>query len=225
MCERYALPEQLAAEREFVPTQAWWKFTRRLNVAAPQYVPAIRVHDGQSEGVMMRWGLIPSWAEGKVTGEVARCIEADQIERSNQHREPWLASQRCILPVAGFYAWQLTRARYRQPYFVQLLDRSVFGVAGIWDRSVTEDDDVVESCSIVQVPANDLMRQIANTEHDMLAILQRKHYATWLHGTPGEAKSALQPYRSEAMQAYAVSPRVNSTAADDLALIRPVSWN
>ena len=159
MCERYALPEQLAAEREFVPTQAWWKFTRRLNVAAPQYVPAIRVHDGQSEGVMMRWGLIPSWAEGKVTGEVARCIEADQIERSNQHREPWLASQRCILPVAGFYAWQLTRARYRQPYFVHLLDRSVFGIAGIWDRSVTEDDDVVESCSIVRVSANDLMRQ------------------------------------------------------------------
>jgi putative SOS response-associated peptidase YedK len=69
------------------------------------------------------------------------------------------------------------------------------------------------------------MRQIANTEHDMPAILQRKHYATWLHGAPGEAKSALQPYRSEAMQAYAVSPRVNSTAADDLALIRPVSWN
>src|SRR6202451_1845353 len=216
MCERYALPEQLAAEREFVPTQAWWKFTRRLNVAAPQYVPAIRVHDGQSEGVMMRWGLIPSWAEGKVTGEVARCIEADQIERSNQHREPWLASQRCILPVAGFYAWQLTNARYRQPYFITLLDRSVFGLAAVWDRSVGEDDDVIESCSIICVPPNELMMAVANTDGRMPAILRRRDYQTWLRGTPVAAKATLRPHGQRGMQAHAVSPRINSTAPDDV---------
>ena len=63
MCERYVLPDQAAAEREFLPAQPWWKFKASFNVAAQQYVPAIRIHDGQSEGTMLRWGLIPGWAK------------------------------------------------------------------------------------------------------------------------------------------------------------------
>jgi putative SOS response-associated peptidase YedK len=220
MCERYILPDQAAAEREFMPGQAWWKFAPKFNVAPQQYVPAIRLHEGQSEAVMMRWGLIPSWAEGKATADPAACVEIDRIERSNATQAPWQNGQRCILPVAGFYAWQLTSEKYRQPFFVRLLDRSVFGLAAIWDRSVSEDDDVIESCSVICVPANELMADIANTEHRMPAILRRRDYQTWLRGTPLEAKAALQPYRPEWMQAYAVSPRINSIAPDDRGLIR-----
>ena len=49
MSERYALPDQVAAEREFVPAQTWWKFEARFNVAAQQRVPAIRggAHDDE----------------------------------------------------------------------------------------------------------------------------------------------------------------------------------
>jgi len=221
MCERYALPDQRAAEREFVPAQAWWKFTARFNVAGQQYVPAIRMHERQSEAVMMRWGLIPSWAEGKPTAEPPTCIDADQIECSAMHRAPWLNGQRCILPLAGFYAWRLTSAKFRQPYFVRLIDRSVFAIAGIWDRSEAEDGDVTESCSIIRVPANDFMSTIANTERCMPGILRRRDYETWLRGTPVEAKGALLPYRSDWMQAHEVSPRINSAALDDSSLARP----
>ena len=68
MCERYVLPDQITVEREFLPARAWWSFTINFNVATQQYVPAIRCHDAQSEAVMMRWGLIPSWAQGKWIG-------------------------------------------------------------------------------------------------------------------------------------------------------------
>ena len=219
MCDRYVLPDQAAAEREFLPARAWWKFTARFNVAAPQYVPAVRIHDGQSEGMMLRWGLIPSWAEGQPTSEATACAEIDRIERSNVYRMPWLSGQRCILPASGFYAWQLTRAHYRQPYFVHLINRSVFGLAAVWDRSVADDDDVIESCSLIRVPANELL---ADFTLRMPAILRRRDYDTWLRGTPVEAKAALQPYNPAWMQAYAVSPRVNSTAPDDAGLIVPV---
>jgi putative SOS response-associated peptidase YedK len=220
MCERYVLPDQVTAEREFTPARAWWNFTAKFNVAPQQYVPAIRWHDGQSEAAMMRWGLIPSWAEGKCIGAPPACVEIDEIQNSPTFRMPWLNSQRCILPVAGFYAWHLTAAKYRQPFFVRLLKRSVFGLAGIWDRSVGEDDDVIESCSVIRVPANELMMNIANSR--MPAILRRRDYQTWLRGTPGEAKATLQPYKPHWMQAYAVSPRINSTAPDDPDLIRPI---
>jgi putative SOS response-associated peptidase YedK len=171
---------------------------------------------------MLRWGLIPSWAEGRPTGDATVCAEMDRIERSNIYRMPWLSGQRCILPVSGFYAWQLTSANYRQPYFIRLANRTVFGLAAVWDRSVAEDDDVIESCSVIRVPANDLLADIANADSRMPAILRRKDYDTWLRGTPVEAKAALQPYNPALMQAFAVSPRVNSTEPDDAELIRPV---
>jgi putative SOS response-associated peptidase YedK len=222
MCDRYALPDQTTAEREFLPAQAWWKFATRFNVAPQQYVPAVRVHDGQTEGMMMRWGLIPSWAEGRPTGKPTACTDVDRIEQSNIYRMPWLSSQRCILPVAGFYLWQRTRESYRQPYFASLLNRSIFGLAAVWDRSVGEDDDVVESCSIIRVPANELLADIANADGRMPAILKRRDYDTWLKGTPVQAKATLQPYKSEWMQVHAISPRINSNEADDSGLIQPV---
>ena len=171
---------------------------------------------------MMRWGLIPSSTLGQPGARGVLGVELEQIERGEAFRGPWLNSQRCILPVSGFYVWQLTGEKYRQPFFIRLLDRSVFGLAAIWDRWVGEDDDVIESCSLVRVPANELIAPIANTDQRMPAILRRKDYDRWLRGTPVVAKAALQPYEAQWMQAYPVSPRVNSVAYDDLGLIQPI---
>ena len=223
MSERFTIPDQLTAEREFLPQRAWWKFEARFNVAAPQYVPAIRMHDGQSEAVMMRWGFIPAWAEGKAGRHPARRVSVDRIARSNTYRAAWLEGQRCIMPFSGYYEWQLTAAGHRQPWYVRVTDRSVFAVAGIWDRSVNEDDDdVVESCSVICVPANELLKEIATSGQRMPAILRRKDYSTWLSGTPAAATAVLQSYPPELMRAYPVSPRINALDADDPGLIAPL---
>jgi putative SOS response-associated peptidase YedK len=168
---------------------------------------------------MMRWGLMPASAEGRA-GESPAIIELTEIMASPIFRGPWLEGQRCILPMSGFYAWQLTNRRYRQPHFIRLLDRAVFGVAAVWDRSVAEDDDVIESCSIICVPPNALIVRVANTDGRMPAILRRKDYQTWLRGTPVAAMAMLHPYNMGGMQAYPVSPRINSTEPDDLGLIQ-----
>ncbi len=222
MCERFAVPDQAAAEKEFAPGKAWWRFTARFNVGGNQCVPVIRLHEAQREAVMMRWGLIPAWAEGKLDTEPPRYIAGDLIERSPIHREAWMAGQRCILPASGFYVWELTAGRYRQPYFVRLIDRPVFGIAGVWDRSVAEDDDVIEGCSLICVPPNELLRRIGNTHRSMPAILRRDDYDRWLRGTPLVAKSALHPCDASQLRAVPVSPRVNSLRADDEGLVRPV---
>jgi len=222
MCQRYAVPDQVTVEREFLPDRAWWNFTAKYNVAPKQYVPAIRRHDGKSEAVMMRWGLIPASAEGRA-GESPTIVDVEAILDSPVFRTPWLEGQRCILPMSGFYAWQLTNRRYRQPHFVRLLDRSVFGVAAVWDRSVAEEDDVIESCAMLCVAPNDLMIRVANTDGRMPAILRRRDYQAWLRGTPVEAKAALQSYKQNWMEAYRVSPKINSPSVDDATLILPAS--
>jgi hypothetical protein len=48
MCERYVLPDQATAEREFLPARAWWSFTAKYNVASQQYVPALHTVGGGS---------------------------------------------------------------------------------------------------------------------------------------------------------------------------------
>ena len=223
MFERYVIPRQSLAELEFAPDRRWWRFEPRFNVGAQQYVPAIRLHGEQSEGLMMRWGLICAWEECRPDALPPPVIADDEILNSARHRDPWLNSQRCILPVAGFYAWRLTPEHYRQPYFVQLPDRSVFGVAGIWDCSQGEDEDVIESFSIIIVPAHDRLREAANCGPALPAILRRKDYAAWLRGSPEEAMAATCASVPMNLLGYAVSPRINSLAVDEPTLIQPVA--
>src|SRR5579885_3353473 len=149
MCERYVVPDQMLAERELAPEHAWWRFSASFNVAPSRYVPAVRLHEGRSEAVMMRWGLIPAWAKGDMSAGNWLRLSCGALESSPLFRGPWLDGRRCILPFAGFYTWRLTAAGYRQPYFVQARDRPVFAVAAVWDRTETEEGDVIEGCAIL----------------------------------------------------------------------------
>ncbi len=61
----------------------------------------------------------------------------------------------------GFYAWQMTWQGHRQPFFVRLVNRSVFGVAAVWDRTEVEDgDDVIEGSALITVPPNQLLMEL-----------------------------------------------------------------
>jgi putative SOS response-associated peptidase YedK len=223
MCERYVLPRQEDAEREFVPAHRWWKFTPSFNVSFPQYVPVLRRHDGAVEGVMMRWGLVPASAEAEPLADEKPDLPFEWVGQTPDTRDAWLNSQRCILPMSGFYLWHLTDRRYRQPYFVSVTDRSVFGVAALWERSEGGDDDVIESFTIITVPANPLVARLDRSGGRMPAILRRKDYPTWLSGTPVQAKAVLHAYPDTWMRAYPVSPKVNSPRNDDASLIRPIA--
>jgi putative SOS response-associated peptidase YedK len=223
VCERFVIANQAVVELEFPALHAWWRFGASFNVSTRKNVPVIRLHEGASEGVMMRWGLIPDWAEGDARKACTTHAPVEQLDRDKAFSGSWWRSQRCILPLSGFYGWQLTPQHYLQPYFVRLVNRSVFGVAGVWDRSVDkEEDDVIESCAIITVPPNPLLADVHNTSQQMPAILHRDEYGPWLHGSTARARSLLRTYPQERMVAHAVSPRINSLKYDDEQLIRPV---
>ncbi len=222
MCERYALPEQRIAERELSPKCRWWRFSASFNVAPSRYVPSVRLHEGQSEAVMMRWGLIPAWAHGDMSAGHWLRLSCDRLEHSPLFRGPWLNGQRCILPFAGFYTWRLTDAGYRQPYFVHASGRPVFAVAGLWDRTETEDGDVIEGCAILTVPANSQLASIQTATREIPAILNTEDFDVWLRGTPAEARDRLRTSPEALLTTHAVSPRINSLAYDDEGLVRAV---
>jgi putative SOS response-associated peptidase YedK len=113
----------------------------------------------------------------------------------------------------------------KQPYFIYIADRAVFGFAALWDRSIAADGTAIESCVHITMPANALMSDIHNTgnnPHRMPAILRAEDHRAWLEGTIDEARGTLVPYPADLMVAYAVSTRVNSPKNNDATLITPV---
>jgi putative SOS response-associated peptidase YedK len=223
MCDRFVIANQAAVEREFSLSHAWWKFSPSFNVSTRRNVPVIRLHDGESEGVMMRWGLIPDWAEGDARKACTTRASTAELDSNKEFSGAWWRGQRCILPLSGFYGWQLTPQNHRQPFFARLVNRSVFGVAGLWDRSVNkDDDDVIEGCAILTVPQNPLLADVHNTSACMPAILHRDDYEPWLRDSTACARALLRTLPQDRMVAHPVSPRINSLDCDDEQLIRPL---
>jgi len=225
MCERLVIPGRAEVEQDLSVLNPWWSFETRFNVAVTHKVPAARMHAKESEGVMMRWGLVPAETkleESAPIGTGIATVAAADISASPELRNVWMSAQRCIVPLAGFYVWQLNGKGYRQPYYARAVNRPVFGVAALWDRFVAAGDDVIEGCALVTVPTNSLLAELGDEVRRMPAILDRDAYTTWLSGRPAEALELLRTYSAERMVRHAVGPRVNVLEIDDSSLIRPI---
>ncbi len=171
----------------------------------------------------MRWGLVPASAKGDVARPGYARVRADTLQSAEDFRTAWTFGQRGIVPLAGFYVWQHTPAGHRQPYYVRVVNRLVFGVAVLWERSVTDHDDVVESCALLTVPPNALLAEIDHTTVQMPAILRRQDYNTWLQSSVSEAAGLLETYPETAMVTHPVAPYVNHLEFDEPRLIYPAA--
>jgi putative SOS response-associated peptidase YedK len=224
MCGRYVTKDQAAIERAFSIVKPWWRFQASYNVAPTQQVPVVRTAKGVREGVMLRWGLVPFFARGVPPKFSTINARLESVETTASYRGAWQRGQRCIQVASGFYEWHVGSDGRKQPFFIHLSDREIFGFAGLWDRSFKSDGTVIESCSHITMPGNALMRDIHNAgshPYRMPAILRQEDHEAWLSGTTDEARKVLVQYPADLMVAYAVSPRVNKPENDDPALIEP----
>jgi len=221
VCERYVIPNQSEVEREFRVAQPWWKFTAHFNVAPQKPVPVLCGAHAFDASPSAQWGLIPEWAEGDASKACAPHMLAERLVHDPITRGAWATRRRCILPALGFYVWRMTPMRYRQPYFVRPLNRGTFGIAALWDRTVQEnDDDVVESCTIVSVTSLSTLGEANGLA--VPAILRRDDYECWLNADPDTATGLVNATARQPLTAHAISPRINSLAYDDARLIESV---
>ena len=232
MCGRYVTPDEASIERAYALTARQWgpwmneAYSASYNVAPSQRVPVFRVIrdvEGQRQLEPMRWGLVPFWAKGEPPRYSTINATIEKLETAPTWRGPWKRGQRCIMPAAGFYEWHEQPDGTKRPYYIRPADEDeVFSIAGLWERSRTDDGEDVLSCALITMPANELMAEIHNTKQRMPAILAPEAVETWLTGTPEQAKALLQPYPSEFMRAHPVSKRVNSPRNNDPELVAPV---
>jgi putative SOS response-associated peptidase YedK len=179
------------------------------------------MHERESEGVMMRWGLAHMSAGGTINFTSRGSVRSDALKSAQDLGRMWVCGQRGIVPLAGFYLWQRVPAGYDQPYYVRLVNRPVFGVAALWERAEAN-DEVIESCALVSVDANPLLAEIDPATGQMPAILRSEDYNAWLSSGVAQANDLLRPYPHTRMVCHPVAPFVNHLEFDEPRLIRPV---
>jgi len=219
MAQRLVIPSREEVDGELSVARPWWQFSVRFNVAISQSVPVARMHERESEGVMMRWGLAQKTAGGTINLTSCGSVRRDALKSGQDLHRMWTHGQRGIVPLAGFYLWQRAPAGYHQPYYARLVNRAVFGAAALWERAETH-DEVIESCALITVDANPLLSEIDPTGQ-MPAILRSEDYNAWLSSSVGQANELLAPYPHTRMVCHPVAPYVNHLEFDDPSLIRP----
>jgi putative SOS response-associated peptidase YedK len=219
MCGRYVLAEINALAARFGVADDLPSVAPRYNVAPTQTMPVVVKHSPNSL-VLMRWGLVPSWAKEGKTEQTLINARAETLAQKPTFRR-LLASQRCIVPASGFYEWQQTGAG-KVPHYIGLKDEPLFGFAGLYDHWTDAQGAEVLSYTIITTAPNALMAPIHNR---MPAILGRDEEEFWLNPDETEAERLLpllKPYPAEQMKATPVSRAVNNVRNDGPGLVQAV---
>ncbi len=220
MCGRYTLstPVGVLAE-EFGLAGPLPELQPSYNVAPTQEVPAVLAGGGGRRLELLKWGLIPSWANDPGIG--ARMINArsETVAEKPSFRRAF-KDRRCLIPADGFYEWQRTNGG-KQPYYFRMKSGRPFAFAGLWES--WNGGEEIHSCTILTTDANDLLGEI---HHRMPVILPHEDYELWLDPAvrePEELLPLLAPYPADDMEAYPVSRMVNSPSNDDPGCIEPAA--
>ncbi|MCY7864799.1 SOS response-associated peptidase [Bacillus spizizenii] len=188
------------------------------NVAPSQNILAI-INDGSHNRLgKLRWGLIPPWAKDEKIGYKMINARAETITEKPAFRKP-LVSKRCIIPADSFYEWKRLDPKTKIPMRIKLKSSALFAFAGLYEKWKTHQGDPLYTCTIITTTPNELMKDI----HDrMPVILTHDHEKEWLNPLntdPDDLQSLLLPYDADDMEAYEVSPLVNSPKNNSLELL------
>ena len=215
MCGRYSLVMDLSAlAQRFEFDDAELSAEPAYNIAPTQQALTVREEGGGRTASFMRWGLIPSWAKDMSIGARMINARAETVADKPAFRTA-LRRRRCLVLADGFYEWQrVPGSKAKRPMRITLRTGEPFAFAGLWEEWRDPEGTIISSCTIITTTPNELLAPI----HDrMPVILSRDVEPLWLDssvGEPGLLANVLRPYPADAMDAYEVSPLVNSAAND-----------
>jgi putative SOS response-associated peptidase YedK len=221
MCGRYTLrtPVETLAE-EFGISDPLPEIPTRYNIAPTQEVAAVLEEDEERKLEMLRWGLIPSWADDPAVGNKMINARSETAAEKPSFRTAF-RKRRCLILADGFYEWQKTNGG-KQPYYIRMEDGSPFAFAGLWE-SWDKYGGEIRSCTILTTDANEMVGEV---HHRMPVILPPETYDLWLDPDMRETElllDLLRPYPDDGMEAYPVSRFVNSPSNDDERCVESVA--
>lgn len=160
------------------------------------------VKNPENEAILMRWGLIPSWANPPAGGPKISYkminARADTLMQKPSFKKPFL-TQRCLIPATGFYEWQHIEEK-KIPYYFKLKSGDLFAFAGLYDEWKNLEGYPLKTFTIITTEPNEIVAPVHNR---MPVILPEKSEDIWLDNTisdPQKLLSLLTPYKSFNME-------------------------
>jgi putative SOS response-associated peptidase YedK len=221
MCGRYTITTPPDAMRVLFAFEEQPNFPPRHNIAPTQPVPIVIRDGAKRHFLLVRWGLVPSWAK-EAPPSLLINARAETISEKPSFRGPF-RHRRALMPADGFYEWKAPgNAKEgkgpKQPWLIRRRDRAPFAMAALWETWATAEGSEIDSCAVVTCEANATLSPI---HHRMPVILDEKDWDTWLDpATPlKEAQALLRPAPDDLLDATPVSTRINRVANDDPTLL------
>ena len=223
MCGRFTLCTDLQTlQARFQFGGLGSSLERHYNIAPTQEVLVVRGDEGERSAGLMRWGLVPSWAEGPSPRQSMINARGEEMAVKPAFRDA-LVHRRCLVLANGFYEWR-RQGSARLPVYFTLKSEEPFAFAGLWEKRQSAGGAWTHSCTIVTTRPNALMEPVHNR---MPAILRPELEEVWLDPAERDplALTALvsEPYRASEMVARSVSKLVNSPRFDTSDCITPAT--
>jgi putative SOS response-associated peptidase YedK len=211
VCGRYSLagPDPGTLRGRF-PIGESVAVRRRYNVAPGDQVLTVTTdRDGAPRGDVLRWGLVPHWADDPATLglKLINARSETMLEKAS-----FRDARRCLVLADGFYEWEQRPGQPKQPWWVTRADGEPFAFAGLW--ATWRAGAGVEPLRTVAIVTTAASEQLAHVHERMPVILARSAEAAWLDPAtrPGELLDLCAPLRDTAMRA--VGPAVNDARYD-----------
>ena len=195
------------------PVEMGEEMPPRYNIAPTQ--PIVMVGDGadgQREGMLVRWGLVPSWVKDPksftllVNARSETAIEKPSFRSAMRHR-------RMLIPASGFYQWQrFGKGQPSQAYWVRPKKGNIVAFGGLMETWSDPNGSEIDTGCILTTEAN---KSFSAIHHRLPLVIQPEDFTRWLDcktQEPRDVADLLKPVEDDYFEAIPVGDAVNKVA-------------
>lgn len=208
MCGRFVCDMPPGIISELFAVSAPADIPRSFNISPSSRILTVRDLEAGKELALLRWGLIPSWVKDSAAVKAIINARSETAQEKPFFRQA-LRKRRCIIPANGFFEWQRVESS-KQPYYIRMKSDVIMGLAGIWEYWMSPDGERLETCAILTVSSNSLIRAI---HERMPVIIKPEDYSLWLDRDAADPEIVMPlcvAYPAELLEMYPVSSLVNN---------------
>ena len=150
------------------------------------------------------FGLMPHWAKEGLYRSTYNA-RSETVADKPAFRNAWRQRQFCVIPVSAFFEPSYESGRAVRCK-IERVDRTPFGLAGIWERRRIEGGAMQLSYAMLTINADQhaLMSRFhrPGTEKRSVVVLADEHWNAWLSASDRDIASRfLQPFDADEMRA------------------------
>jgi putative SOS response-associated peptidase YedK len=220
MYDRYTIHAPASKIREELAVEVPEAYLPSYNAAPTQLLPVITSESKRGIS-FFHWGLMAKWSNNKSISAKSINLAAETAFQKTSYRNQ-IQTNRCIIPISGFYAWKRLSKKQMVPYYYFPTKMPLLGIAGLWEEFEDTDGSVSHSFIMLTVKSSSALSDI---EAQMPAFMEPMGCLKWLNSDDLAEMEALImaiPEHHTSLGSHSVSPGIGDLKNNYAQLIKSV---